>query len=125
MKVRELLKALEGVDPEAEVIGGVWNGRVDTYKVMDDTWYTEFDNLWGDFYGTPGEMDDRLFQIESENVFYIGSHFTILNRKASADKNFVWRLREVAASEKSDEDKGAELLRMIEEFAADDYKTSN
>ena len=51
--------------------------------------------------------------------------FTILNRKASADKNFVWRLREVAASEKSDEDKGAELLRMIEEFAADDYKTSN
>ena len=87
MKVKELLKALEGVDPEAEVIGGVWNGRVDTYKVMDDTWYTEFDNLWGDFYGTPGEMDDRLFQIESEKVFYIGSHFTILNRKASADKN--------------------------------------
>ena len=56
MKVKELLKALEGVDPEAEVIGGVWNGRVDTYKVMDDTWYTEFDNLWGDFYGTPGEL---------------------------------------------------------------------
>ena len=48
-----------------------------------------------------------------------------INRKASADKNFVWRLREVAASEKFDEDKGAELLRMIEEFAAEDYKTSN
>ena len=32
MKVKELLKALEGVDPEAEVIGGVWNGRVDTYE---------------------------------------------------------------------------------------------
>ena len=85
MKVKELLKALEGVDPETEVIGGAWNGRVDTYKVMDDTWYTEFDNLWSDFYGTPGEMDGRLFQIESENVFYIGSHFTILNRKASAE----------------------------------------
>ena len=51
--------------------------------------------------------------------------FTILNKKASADKNFVWRLREVAASGKSDVDKGAELLRMIEEFAAEDYKTSN
>ena len=89
---------------------------------MDDTWYTEFDNLWGDFYGTPGEMDDRLFQIESKNVFYIGSHFTILNRKASADKNFVWRLRDVAASDKSDEDKGAELLCMIKKFAAEDYK---
>ena len=38
MKVKVLLKALERVDPEAEVIGGVWNGRVDTYKVMDDTW---------------------------------------------------------------------------------------
>ena len=37
MKVKDLLKALERVDPEAEVIGGVWNGRVDTYKVMDDT----------------------------------------------------------------------------------------
>ena len=81
MKVKELLKALEGVDPEAEVIGGVWNGRVDTYKIMDDTWYTEFDNLWGDFYGTPGEMDDRLFQIQSENVFYIGSHFPIINQR--------------------------------------------
>ena len=125
MKVKELLKALEGVHPEAEVIGGAWNGRVDTYKVMDDTWYTEFDNLWGDFYGTPGEMDDRLFQIQSENVFYIGSHFPIINKKASADKNFVWRLREVAASEKSDEDKGAELLQMIKEFAAEDYKVSN
>ena len=76
----------------------------------------------GDFYGTPGEMDDRLFQIESKNVFYIGSHFTILNRKASADKNFVWRLRDVAASDKSDEDKGAELLCMIKKFAAEDYK---
>ena len=125
MKVKELLKALEGVDPEAEVIGGVWNGRVDTYKVMDDTWYTEFDNLWGDFYGTPGEMDDRLFQIQSDNVFYIGSHFPIINQKASADKNFVWRLREVAASEKSDEDKGTELLQMIKAFAAEDYKVSN
>ena len=38
MKVKDLLKALERVDPEAEVIGGVWNGRVDTYKVMDDIW---------------------------------------------------------------------------------------
>ena len=81
MKVKDLLKPLEGVDPETEVIGGAWNGRVDTYKVMDDTWYTEFDNLWSDFYGTPGEMDDRLFHIESENVFYIVSHFTILNKK--------------------------------------------
>ena len=31
MKVKDLLKALEGVDPETEVIGGAWNGRVDTY----------------------------------------------------------------------------------------------
>ena len=37
MKVKDLLKALKRVDPEAELIGGVWNGRVDTYKVMDDT----------------------------------------------------------------------------------------
>ena len=37
MKVKDLLKALERVDPEAEVIGGVWNGQVDIYKVMDDT----------------------------------------------------------------------------------------
>ena len=122
MKVKELLKALEGVDPEAEVIGGAWNGRVDTYKVMDDTWYTEFDNLWSDFYGTPGEMDDRLFQIESENVFYIGSHFTILNRKASADKHFIWRLCEVAESEGTDEERGLELLRMLNKFIEEEYE---
>ena len=53
MKVKELLKALEGVDPEAEVIGGSWNGRVDTYEVLDHTHHIQYDELRGDFYGTP------------------------------------------------------------------------
>ena len=122
MKVKDLLKALENVDRETEVIGGAWNGRVDTYEVIDHTWYKELGCLKDDFYGTLGKMDNRLFRIESEKVFYIGSCFTIRDRNVSADKNFVWSLREVAASEKSDEEKGAELLHMLKEFAAEDYK---
>lgn len=125
MKVKELLKVLDGVDPETELIGGAWNGRVDTYEVLDHTHHIHYDELWGDFYGTPGEMDDRLFKIDSKMVLYIGSYFTMVNRKASADRHFIWRLREVVENEGSDETKGEELLQMIKEFVAEDYKVSN
>lgn len=122
MKVKELLKALEGVDPEAEVIGGSWNGRVDTYEVLDHTHHIPYCELRGDFYGTPGEMDDRLFKIDSKMVLYIGSHFSMLNRKAFADKHFIWRLCEVAESEGTDEERGLELLRMLNKFIEEEYE---
>ena len=121
MKVKELLKALEGVDPEAEVIGGSWNGRVDTYEVLDHTHHIQYDELRGDFYGTPGKMDDRLFKIDSKMVLYIGSHFSMLNRKAFADKHFIWRLCEVAEREGTDEEKGVELLCMMNKFIEEEY----
>ena len=121
MKVKELLKALEGVDPETEVIGGAWNGRSDTYEVLDHTHHIQYDELRGDFYGTPGEMDDRLFKIDSKKVLYIGSHFSMLNRKAFADKHFIWRLREVAEREGTDEEKGVELLCMMNKFIEEEY----
>ena len=122
MKVKELLKALEGVDPETEVIGGVWNGRVDTYEVLDHTHHIQYDELRGDFYGTPGGMDDRLFKIDSKMVLYIGSHFSMLNRKAFADKHFIWRLREVAEREGTDEENGVELLCMMNKFIEEEYE---
>lgn len=31
MKVGELIYKLSQVDPDAEIIGGVWNGKADTY----------------------------------------------------------------------------------------------
>ena len=75
-----------------------------------------------DFYGTPGEMDDRLFKIDSKMVLYIGSHFSMLNRKAFADKHFIWRLCEVAESEGADEERGLELLRMLNKFIEEEYE---
>ena len=44
------------------------------------------------------------------------------NRKAFADKHFIWRLREVAVREGTDEEKGVELLRMLNKFIEEEYE---
>ena len=55
-------------------------------------------------------------------VLYIGSHFSMLNRKAFADKHFIWRLREVAERDGTDEEKGVELLCMMNKFIEEEYE---
>ena len=57
MKVKELLKALEGVDLETEVIGGAWNGRISTYTVLDNTIRVDYDVLKSNFFGTGIALD--------------------------------------------------------------------
>lgn len=36
MTAKELIEKLSEVAPDTEIIGGMWNGRVDTYTVMDE-----------------------------------------------------------------------------------------
>ena len=61
--------------PETEIIGGMWNGKVDTYTVIDELHVIPYDDLLSDFYGTPGAFDDKLLKIRSKEIVYLGSMF--------------------------------------------------
>lgn len=36
MTAKDLIAKLSQVDPDTEVIGGTWNGRTNTYTVLDE-----------------------------------------------------------------------------------------
>ena len=75
MTANELIEQLSKVAPETEIIGGMWNGKVDTYTVIDELHVIPFDDILSDFYGTPGAFDDKLLKIRSKEVVYLGSMF--------------------------------------------------
>lgn len=83
MKARDLIDKLSQVSSDAEVIGGTWNGRVDTYTVLDSFHKVQYDDIYPDFYGTPGAFDDRLAQIRSRDVVYLGSTFDQTDNQSS------------------------------------------
>lgn len=75
MTANELNEQLSMVAPETEINGGMWNGKVDTYTVIDELHVILYDDLLSDFYGTPGAFDDKLLKIRSKEVVYLGSMF--------------------------------------------------
>lgn len=75
MTANELIEQLSKVAPETEIIGGMWNGKVDTYTVIDELHVIPYDDLLSDFYGTPGAFDDKLLKIRSKEIVYLGSMF--------------------------------------------------
>lgn len=75
MKVKDLIDKLTTCDPEAEVITGIWNGKVNTYTVLDSVHEFLYDQIEADFFGTPGAMDERLFSNQIEKFVYIGTQF--------------------------------------------------
>ena len=84
MKNSELIKRLEELDPDAEIICGTHNGKVDTYGVVDYVFcdsYEEtiYNDLFGTPFGTPGSIDERLMakDIMDKNIIFIGSYFPI------------------------------------------------
>ncbi len=72
MTAKELIEKLSKVSPDTEIVGGMFNGRVNTYTVLDDLHVFSFDDIFADFYGTPGAFDDKLLNIRSKNVVYLG-----------------------------------------------------
>ena len=36
MKAKDLIEKLSNVEPDTEIVGGMFNGRVETYKVLTD-----------------------------------------------------------------------------------------
>ena len=62
MKNKELQELLRKHNPEAEIIGGTWNGYAETYAIIDSIYPHTWGQIYDDFFGTPGRMDSRLFR---------------------------------------------------------------
>jgi hypothetical protein len=122
MNAKELIEKLSEVAPDTEIIGGMWNGRVDTYTMMDEFHVIPFDDIVPDFYGTPGAFDDKLLQIRSKDVVYIGALFESLNRRLQDDRKVIWSLLQVMRMHRSKEWKKERICQMLQEYKEDGYQ---
>jgi len=105
------------LDPDAEVVGGVWNGRVDTYTVLDEVRVFPYDQIYADFYGTPGAFDEKLLHIHSKDVVYLGSLFDSLNEQVTEDRRMIWRMEQIRRMHRSKEWKKEKVFQLLQDFA--------
>lgn len=119
MNAGELIENLSRVSPDTEIIGGTWNGRVDTYTVLDEFHVFPFEAVSADFYGTPGAFDDELLKIRSKDVVYLGSLFDSNNKVVAEDRRIVWRMAQVLRMHRSREWKKEKIYRLLQEFDAE------
>ena len=117
MTAKELIKKLSEVAPDTEIVGGIWNGRVDTYTVMDELHVIPFDDILSDFYGTPGAFDNKLLQIRSKEVVYIGSLFEGQDKLLVADKRVIWKMQRIMNMHRSKEWKKERIYKFLQEFS--------
>ena len=101
MTAKELIDKLSKVAPDTEIIGGVWNGRVDTYTVMDDLQVLKYDKIYADFFGTPGAFDKKLLQIRSKEVVYLGSLFESVDKQVVEDRRVIWHMERILRMHRS------------------------
>ena len=117
MTVKELIDKLSSLSPDTEIVGGIWNGRVDTYTVLDEVQVFPYDRISADFYGTPGAFDEKLLHIHSQNVVYLGSLFDSLNDQVSEDRRVIWRMERILRMHRSREWKKEKVLEILTAFA--------
>ena len=117
MTAKELIKKLSEVAPDTEIVGGIWNGRVDTYTVMDELHVIPFDDILSDLYGTPGALDNKLLQIRSKEVVYIGSLFEGQNKLLIADRRVIWKMQRIMSMHRSKEWKIEKIFMLLQEFS--------
>lgn len=117
MTAKELIEKLSEVSPDTEIVGGLWNGRVDTYTVMDELHVFQYDQIYADFYGTPGAFDDKLLTIRSKDVVYIGSMFDSLDKQVAADRRVTWRMQRILPMHRSKEWKKEQIYKLLLKFA--------
>lgn len=116
MTAKELIAKLSEVAPDTEIVGGMWNGRVDTYTVMDELHVFQYDQICADFYGTPGVFDEKLLQIRSKDVVYIGSIFESTDKQVLTDRKVIWRIQQILRMHRSKEWKKESLYKMLQQF---------
>jgi len=119
MTAKELIAKLSEVAPETEIVGGMWNGRMDTYTVMDELHVFQYDQIYADFYGTSGAFDDKLLKIISNDVVYIGSLFESLDKQVVADRRVICRMEHILRMHRSKEWKKEQIYKLLQEFAGD------
>lgn len=122
MTAKDLIEQLSELEPDTEIVGGMWNGRVETYTMLDELHVFQFDEIYNDFFGTPGAFDDKLMRIKSKSVVYLGSLFEGRDKKVLCDRQFIWRLRKVLRQHRSKEWKKERLFRLLTEFDGKDFK---
>ena len=122
MTAKELIERLSQVSPDTEIVGGMFNGRVNTYTMLDKMSVYSFDDILNDFYGTPGAFDDRLLKIRSKDVVYLGSFFESTDKRVMADRSIVWQMRKILRQHRSKEWKKEQLYRLLTEFDGKDFK---
>lgn len=122
MTAKELIEQLSKVAPDTEIVGGMFNGRTDTYTVLDELHVFQFDDIYNDFFGTPGAFDDKLMTIKSKDVVYLGSFFESLDKRVMEDRGIIWRLRKVLRQHRSKEWKQERIYKLLTEFEESDFK---
>ena len=122
MTAKELIEQLSKVAPETEIVGGMFNGRTNTYTVLDELHVLEFDDIYNDFYGTPGAFDDKLMTIKSKDVVYLGSMFDSADKRVMADRGIIWQMRKVLRQHRSKEWKKEQIYKLLTEFDGKDFK---
>ena len=122
MNAKDLIAKLSQVDPDTEIIGGTWNGRTNTYTVLDEFHVFLYDQVYADFFGTPGAFDDKLMTIKSKNVVYLGSSFDSLNKRVMQDRGIIWQMRKILRQHRSKEWKKERIYQLLTDFAASDFK---
>ena len=122
MTAKELIEQLSKVAPETEIVGGMFNGRTNTYTVLDELHVFEFDDIYNDFYGTPGAFDDKLLDIKSKDVVFLGSLFESCNERVMADRGIIWQMRKILRQHRSKEWKKEQIYKMLTEFDGKDFK---
>lgn len=120
MTAKELIAKLSEVSPDTEIIGDMWNGRVDTYTVMDELHVFQYDQIYADFYGTPGAFDDKMLKMRSKDVVYIGSLFEGLDKRVIADRRVIWRMQRILCMHRSKEWKKEQIYKLLQEFDGKD-----
>lgn len=122
MNAKDLIAKLSQVDPDTEIIGGMWNGRTNTYTVLDEFHVFLYDQVYADFFGTPGAFDDKLMTIKSKNVVYLGSLFDSLDKRVMQDRGIIWQMRKILRQHRSKEWKKERIYQLLTDFAASDFK---
>ena len=121
MTVKELIDKLSSLSPDTEIVGGVWNGRMDTYTVLDEVHVFPYDQISADFYGTAGAFDEKLLHIQSKDVVYLESFFDSLNKQVAEDRRVVWRMERILRMHRSREWKKEKVLEILTEFADESF----
>jgi len=116
MTAQELISILSEVSPDTEIVTGTWNGKVDTYAVVDDAHVFRYDQIYSDFFGTPGAFDNRLVKIKSKDVVYLDTMFDIRYRQVAEDRRITWKMADILSMHRSKEWKKERIYKILTEF---------